>query len=113
MLLAVAPLPDDPIAAAAAFHGEWVPRVLAALDAGEDVVTLLFAPASHAHAGWREAVVQLLARERTPARINAISGDDPAGVAATAAFIARAPGFTGQYCVLDGMEAGEVVSSAP
>jgi hypothetical protein len=113
MLLAVGPLPDDPIAAAAAFHGEWVPRVLAALDAGEAVVTLLFAPASHVHAGWREAAVQLLARERTPARINAIAGDDPGGIAATAAFIAGAPGFTGQYCVLDGMGAGEVVASTP
>lgn len=114
MLIPVGPLPDDPLAAAAAFHGEWVPRILAALEAGAGeagagVVTLVLPPAPFSHAGWREAAVQLLARERTPARINAIAGEDPAGIAATAAFIDAAPGLTGQYLQLDGNGAGEVL----
>ena len=109
MLLPVGPLPDDPIAAAAAFHADWVPRVLAALDGGAEVVTLVFAPAGLAHVGWREAAVQLLARERTPARINAIAGDEPDGISATAEFIDAAPGLTGQYLVLDGNGAGPVL----
>jgi len=109
MQLAVDALPEDPIAAAARFHAEWLPRILAALDAGEGLVTLVFPPEGLAHAGWREAAVQLLARERTPARINAIVGEDPAGIAATAQFIAAAPGLTGQYLVLDGNGAGPVL----
>jgi len=106
----VGPLPDDPIAAAALFHADWLPRVQALLDSGEQVVTLVFAPGALSHAGWREAAVQLLARERTPARINAIAGDDPAAITASAAFIAAAPGLTGQYLVLDGNGAGQVLS---
>lgn len=115
MELPVGPLPEDPLAAAALFHAEWLPRVLALLDSGEAVVTLVFAPAGPApvglaHDGWREAAVQLLARERTPARINAICGADAAAISATAAFIAHAPGLTGQYLVLDGNGAGPVLS---
>jgi hypothetical protein len=102
MELPVGPLPDDPLAAAAKFHADWLPRVLELLDAGEPLVTLVFAPAGLSHAGWRESAVQLLARERTPARINAVCGDDPAAISATAAFIASAPGLTGQYLVVDG-----------
>ena len=113
MLLPVGPLPDDPLAAAAAFHGEWVARILAAVDAGADIVTLVLAPAPFAHAGWRKAAVQMLARERTPARINAIAGDNEADIAATAAFIETAAGLTGQYLELDGHGAGPVVWSAP
>jgi hypothetical protein len=113
MQLVVGPLPDDPVAAAAIFHAEWLAPVSAALDAGESVVTLVFAPAALAHNGWREAAVQLLARAHTPARINAIAGEDPAAIAATAAFIAAAPGFTGQYLVLDGNGAGPVLYSQP
>jgi hypothetical protein len=109
MLIAVGPLPDDPIAAAAEFHARWMGQVLAALDAGAPVVTLVFAPAPFAHTGWREAAIQLLARERTPARINAIAGDDQAEIAATAAFVDSAPGLTGQYLQLDGHGAGEVL----
>lgn len=109
MELPVGPLPDDPLAAAANFHSDWLPRVLALLDSGESVLTLVFAPAGLAHSGWREAAVQLLARERTPARINAICGEDPAAIRATASFIAGAPGLTGQYLVLDGNGAGPVL----
>jgi len=110
MLLPVGPLPDDPLAAAAEFHAIWLPRVLAALAGGETLVILVFAPAGHAHGDWRAAAVATLARERTPARVNAIAGDDPAAIAATAAFIAAAEGLTGQVLALDGHGAGPVLS---
>jgi len=100
MLLAVGPLPSDPPAAAAAFHADVLPRVLAALEAGEPCLTLAFEPAPHAHAAWRLAAVQTVAAARPPARINAVAGHDPAAVAATAAYLASAPGVTGQYLVL-------------
>lgn len=110
MQLAIGPLPDDAIAAAAAFHAEWLPKIDAALATAESHITLVFAPASLSHAGWRLAAVQLLARERAPTRINAVAGDDPAGIAATIAFISAAPGVTGQYLVIDGNGAGQVLS---
>lgn len=108
MQLAVPPLPEDPLTAAARFHGEIVPQVLAALERGERVVTLVFAPAAFAHEDWRRAAVATLARECTPARINAVAGDVAEGVAATVAYIAAAPGLTGQYLMIDPAGAGRV-----
>ena len=100
MLLAVGLLPSDPPAAAAAFHAEVLPRILAALKAGEPCLTLAFEPAPHAHAAWRLAAVQTIAAARPPARVNAVAGGDAEVLAATAAFLASASGITGQYLVL-------------
>jgi hypothetical protein len=114
MLIHVGPLPEDAPAAAAQFHAEVQPQVLAALDgAGPEgaaaAVTLVFAPAPYAHSAWRLAAVQTLAASRTPARINAIASDDLAAIAAAARYIAGAPGLTGQLLVLDGVGAGPVI----
>ena len=110
MLFAVGSLPDDPLAAAAQFHGDVLPRLLASLAQADGLATLVFAPAGHAHVDWRRAAVATLARERAPLRINAVAGDDATGIAATGAYIASAPGLTGQYLVVDGQGAG---SAAP
>lgn len=99
-------LPDDPLAAAARFHAEVVPQVLAALAGGADGLTLVFTPAGHAHEDWRRAIVATLARERSPVRINAVAGDDETAIAASAAYLAAAPGVTGHYLVLDAEGAG-------
>lgn len=112
MLLRVGPLPEDPLAAAAAFHAEVLPRVLAALDGGAALLTLVFTPADHPHRAWREAAIQTIARERTPARINAVAAADEPAIAATHAFIAAAPGLTGHYLLLDSHGAGPVIPSA-
>lgn len=106
MLFTVGPLPDDPLAAAAAFHAEVLPGVLMALHGSTDHLTLVFAAAGHPHEDWRRAVVATLARERTPMRINAIAGNDEGAIAGIAAFIAGAPGLTGQYLVADATGAG-------
>ncbi|MDB5723463.1 MAG: hypothetical protein JWQ16_217 [Novosphingobium sp.] len=76
---------------------------------GEDVV-LAFPTADHTHKGWRLAVVQQLARDAAPLRVNALSGGDEAAVAAAVAYLASAPGVTGQLLALDGNGAGEVLS---
>ncbi len=109
MLLRVGPLPDDPLAAAADFHARVLPAALAALDGGALLVTLVFDPAGHPHRAWREAAVQTLALARAPARINALASADAAAIAATQAFIAAAPGLTGQYLPLDSAGAGAVI----
>ena len=111
MLLHVGPLPDDPLAAAAAFHADVLPRVLAELAAGVPLLTLVFAPAGHPHRAWREAAIQTIARERAPARINAIASAEEPAIAAAAAYVAAAPGLTGQYLVLDSHGAGAVIPS--
>jgi NAD(P)-dependent dehydrogenase (short-subunit alcohol dehydrogenase family) len=76
---------------------------------GEDIV-LAFPAADHTHKGWRLAVVQQLARDAAPLRVNALSGGDEAAVAAAVAYLASAPGVTGQLLALDGNGAGEVLS---
>ncbi|MBC2668444.1 Rossmann fold domain-containing protein [Novosphingobium piscinae] len=106
MLFAVGPLPDEPLLAASQFHVEVLPRVLAQLAGGVDHLTLVFAPADHAHEDWRRAAVATLAREQAPVRVNALSGDSAQGIAAAEAYVVTAPGLTGHYLALDPNGAG-------
>lgn len=110
-LLRVGPLPGEALAASARFHAEYLAPILAALadvTAGE-ALTLVFVPADHCHRGWRLSVVQGLAREHAPRRVNAVASDDEAAIAAAARYLGAAAGVTGQYVVLDDVGAGEVV----
>ncbi len=109
MLVRVRSLPESAIEAAAAFHGDTLERVLSAIDEATEGVTLVFALADHTHREWRLAVVQGLAREHAPLRVNAVASDDETAIAAAADYLARAPGVTGQYLVLDGNGAGNPV----
>ena len=92
-------LPEAPLAAAAWFHAEGLERARAAL-AGADGLVLVFASAGHEHRGWRLAAVQELAREAAPKRVNAVTGADEAAIADAVAFLAAAPGVTGQLLVV-------------
>lgn len=97
--MAICDLPDAPLAAAAAFHGEYVPLVLAqASDVA--VTTIIFAPAEHTHRGWRLAAVQALARAAAPARVNALVGADDDAIAEAARWLEQAPGVTGHMLSL-------------
>lgn len=109
-LVRIEGLPEDPLAAAAAFHADWLPRLLAA--ARQDL-TLVFPSADHTHRDWRLAAVRGLARLAAPLRVNAIAGTDPEAFAGALHYLARAPGVTGQYLPLDGAGAGAVLGSAP
>lgn len=109
-LFRVGSLPEEPLTAAARFHAGILPSLIEALSApASRHLTLVFEPASHTHRGWRLAVVQGLAREHAPLRINAIESDDDAAIAAAAAYLAGADAITGQFLPLDGMGAGKVV----
>ncbi len=92
----VAGLPEGALAAAARFHAEWLP----ALQQGQDLL-LVFPPADHAHDCWRLSVVQALARENAPARVNGVASASEPAIAATLAWLDKAPGVTGQYWLLD------------
>jgi hypothetical protein len=104
----VGPLPDDALAASAAYNADVLPRVLGALEAAP-ALTIVFAPAPHDHQAWRLAAVQTLARACAPRRINAVASADEAAISATLAYIAAAPGLTGQLFALDGAGAGPVI----
>ncbi len=100
-------LPEEALAASTRFHAEVLPGVLAA---GGQHMLLVFEPADYTHRGWRLAVVQQLAREQAPRRINAVASDDEAAIAAAARYVATADGLTGQYLPLDGIGAGGILS---
>jgi len=91
-------LPDSPLDAAVEFHARILPQ--ARMAAGD--VVLAFDPADHTHHAWRLAAVQDLAREAAPRRANAVVGTAGAGRDRVLAFLANAPGVTGQMLQVDG-----------
>ncbi|KWV94402.1 Rossmann fold domain-containing protein [Erythrobacter sp. AP23] len=93
--IAVDGLPDDPLAAAGVFHQHWLAHVEDILASEEDVM-LAMPVADHTHREWRIAIVAGLARKHAPRRINMVAGEGGA-VDATEAYLANAPGITGQY----------------
>ncbi|MGZ3173573.1 MAG: Rossmann fold domain-containing protein [Croceibacterium sp.] len=96
-VLQVAGLPENALDAAAVFHAEWLPRARA----GKEDLVLVFPSATYNHRGWRLAAIQDLAREASPRRINAVAGDDAGAIAKTVAWLAQAPGITGQLLAVD------------
>jgi hypothetical protein len=92
-------LPQAPLDAAAAFHGTWLP-LLNPTPVGEDLL-LVFPPADNTHRSWRVAAVQELAREATPLRVNGVAIASEAAISSAMSYLAKAPGVTGQYWLLD------------
>ena len=110
-LLRVGALGQVALAAAAEFHADVLPKVLAGLADKPKNLTLIFPPADHTHRAWRLAAVQSLAREFAPIRVNALASDSENAIAAAAAYLERAEGVTGQMLDLDDTGAAEVLSS--
>lgn len=110
MLLRVGLLPEEPLAAAAHFHMQVLPRVRDALQAGEDLI-LVFGPADYTHRDWRNGVVRGLAREYAPIRVNAIAGALEPEIQAAADYLDRALGVTGQVLPVIGQGAGPMIHS--
>jgi hypothetical protein len=106
-VLAIEGLPAAPLAAAVAFHADWLALAQNAL--ADDDLVLVMPLAGYEHRGWRLAAVQGLARAHAPRRANIVESDDPAGIAAACAFLAASPGITGQILRLDSQGAGAVV----
>ncbi len=99
-VLEVTGLPDAPLDAAAAFHGEYLARARGL--AGDGDLVVVFAPADHAHHGWRLAAVQELAREMAPNRVNGVVGEDAGEVSEVLFYLQSAGGVTGQLLQVDG-----------
>lgn len=101
--LQITGLPDAPLAAAAAFHSDWLAQIRDLLKLSDDEsLALVLAPAEHSHRGWRLAAVQELARENAPRRVNALVSSDQAAIAAALDYLTGAAGVTGQLLALDG-----------
>jgi 16S rRNA G966 N2-methylase RsmD len=94
-VLRIEGLPDAALDAAAAFHREHLVRIRAELAQAESLA-LVFLDAPYDHTGWRTAAIADLAREAAPRRVNGVTGENAAAIEATLAWLAQAPGITGQ-----------------
>lgn len=95
-------LPDSPLDAAAEFLVRIVPQVRsdAAADTAADIA-VIFDSADHTHDDWRLATIRQLARDAAPQRVNAATGPDGAALDDVLAYLAHAPGVTGQILIVD------------
>jgi hypothetical protein len=105
-VLHISGLPTGALDAAAAFHGEHLPRARAELAGEADALALVFPRAPYDHAGWRKAAVADLAREAAPKRVNGVAGDVGPAIEATLDWLSQAPGITGQLLAIDATGAG-------
>lgn len=99
-------LPPGALDAAGEFHEGWLDEAIALLEGGAESLVIVVPPAAYDHEGWRRAATQDLAREWAPQRVSMIAGDDEQAIAATLAYLADAPGVTGQLLVTSGAQAG-------
>jgi hypothetical protein len=101
---------EGALEAAAAFYAGLLPMVQVTIEETQNDLVLVFEPASHEHHAWRLAVVQQLARDHAPLRVNAIESDDETAIAAAMIYVDQAPGLTGQLLRLDGNGASALLS---
>lgn len=94
-------LPSSPLDAAASFQTDHLPAIR---QAGRNCaeIAICFPAADHTHRAWRLAMVQALARELAPVRVNGVSGGDAVPVAQVTDYLAAAAGVTGQILSVDG-----------
>lgn len=101
-VVAVSLAGSDPLAAAAAFHADHLPRIEAALADGVSVI-LRFDHAEDKPHRWRREAIAALARKHAPLRVNAVAPagqtPDEAAIEATIAFLAANEGVTGQLLI--------------
>ena len=105
-VLRIETLPAGALDAAAMFHGEWRGPAHSILGRA-DALVIVTPPAAYDHADWRRTAARDLARAVAPKRVNMIAGSDEQAIQATLAYLAAAPGVTGQYLPLDGHAAGD------
>ena len=105
-VLRIEVLPAGALDAAAVFHAGWRAEAQSLL-AGGDALVIVMPPAAYDHSDWRRAAARDLARAVAPKRANVVAGDDERAIDASLAYLASAPGVTGQYLPLDGYRAGD------
>lgn len=92
----------EPLAAAARFHAEILPRLVAVLDGGASLIVRFDHAEAKPHR-WRNETIAALARGYAPLRVNAVApatpSPDEAAIATTIAFLSRNEGVTGQLLI--------------
>jgi hypothetical protein len=97
LIMRIDGLPSGPLDAAAAFHAIHLPRIRHGIRAAPHAnLVLVFAAAAAEHRAWRLAVIQHLARELAPVRVNGVAGSDAVGLDEATRFLDDSPGVTGQ-----------------
>lgn len=96
-VLKIDQLPVGAIEAASHFYSRHLPRVIEALEQGASGLAICFPPATQDHDDWRRAVARDLAREHAPKIVNCVSGREGPTLDGILAYLADAPGITGQY----------------
>lgn len=105
-VLTITGLPAGALDAAGSFQRDWLPRAREALAAGIESLVLVLPEAPYDHADWRRVAVRDLARAHAPQRVNMLAGDGEEALDAMTAYLAAAPGVTGQLLGVDGQGAG-------
>ncbi|MEQ8410904.1 MAG: hypothetical protein RIB52_05060 [Erythrobacter sp.] len=105
VVLTVEALPGKPLAASAAFHAQHLDRarrMLAGEGEGEgaDALAIVMPAAGTDHDDWRRALARDLARAASPKRVNVVGGAPGKAREEALAYLADAPGITGQYIPL-------------
>ena len=95
-------LPVIALEATMAFHSEHAEEARRLIATKCTSLVIILPPAAHDHVDWRRAAARDLARLAAPTRVNLVAGDDRATLDAAIAFLAAAPGITGQYLPLGG-----------
>lgn len=101
VVLTVETLPGEPIAASAAFHAGHLAtaeRMLAG--DGVEAIAICLPAADTGHDDWRLALARDLARRWTPRRVNVVGAASGDAREDALAYLADAPGITGQYIPL-------------
>lgn len=98
-------LPAAALAASAAFHAEHLPAIAAVLAEKPESLVVIFPAAPYDHKGWRRAAIADLARAYAPIRVLGLAEGDPAEEARILAYLAAAPGVTGQMLAAHGANA--------
>jgi hypothetical protein len=104
-------LPEAPVDAAAQFaskharearewllQGGWRSMGLAE---EPDALTYVFPAGGKVHEGWQRAMIQAMAREVAPKRVNGVIGDGLASTDEVTDWLGDAPGVTGQLFAVE------------
>jgi hypothetical protein len=99
-------LPGTPIDAAAHFASKHAPEARELLMQGgwrsmglaeePQALTYVFPAGGKDHEGWQRALIQALARDVAPKRVNGVIGDGLASTDEATEWLGGAPGVTGQ-----------------
>lgn len=98
-VLTIPDLPESAIEAAAAFHAHWLGKARSLFDEDAEPLAIVLPAAGKDHDDWRRAIARDLGRAHAPRRVNVVGANAGETREKLLAYLAEAPGVTGQYLV--------------